>query len=191
MRVCDAAASPPMESIRRDARYRFPALAARIFLSAHRTASQRRPRASGAAIETEVAALRGQHADRRQRLMRHRHLPERELTTGTDPSPVLLPLRRHRQHCVGAHKIARRSAGDLAAARVHHGSEIRPVCALVGPGDFNTPEAARATRPEDSDRTGAPRSADRGGDIARGCRGHRPRADTYCRLLRYPALIDF
>jgi hypothetical protein len=93
---------------------------------------------------------------------------------------------------VGSVRINRASlAGDLAAAIIHRGSEVRPVCALAGTGDFSTPEAARATKPEDSDWAGAPRSADRGGDIGRGCRGHRPHADTCCRLLRYPVLIDF
>ena len=46
-------------AIRRDGRYRFPALPARIFFrSAHRDASQRRPRSAAAA-----AALRSRHSD--------------------------------------------------------------------------------------------------------------------------------
>jgi hypothetical protein len=44
-------------------------------------------------------------------------------------------------------------------------------------GDFNTPDATGATMPEDSDRADALLSADRGGDIARGRRGHRPHAE--------------
>jgi len=40
-----------------------------------------------------------------------RHLPGRELMTGANPAPVLLPFRRHRQgreHWLGAHEIVRR-----------------------------------------------------------------------------------
>jgi hypothetical protein len=40
-----------------------------------------------------------------------RHLPGREVMTGANPAPVLLPFRRHRrdsEHWLGAHEIVRR-----------------------------------------------------------------------------------
>ena len=55
------------------------------------------------AVEAEVAALLGCHADKltddgRQRLVRHGHLPEREIMTGIGPvlvrCPPLLDLKR-------------------------------------------------------------------------------------------------
>jgi hypothetical protein len=71
--------------------------------------------------------------------------------------------------CVGA--------DDLAVERIHRGSDVRPSCALAGTDDFSRPDAAGATKPEDSDRADALLSADRGGDIARRRRGHRPHAE--------------
>jgi len=59
-------------------------------------AAQRGASAAGAAVEVEVAALRGCHADKltddgRQRLVRHGHLPEREIMTGIGPVAVRYP----------------------------------------------------------------------------------------------------
>ena len=53
------------------------------------------------AVEAEVAALLGCHADKltddgRQRLVRHGHLPEREIMTGIGPVAVRCPLVRDR-----------------------------------------------------------------------------------------------
>ena len=53
------------------------------------------------AVETEVAALLGNHADKltddgRQRLVRHGHLPEREIMTGIGPVAVRCPRVRDR-----------------------------------------------------------------------------------------------
>jgi putative transposase len=53
------------------------------------------------AVEAEVAALLGCHADKltddgRQRLVRHGHLPEREIMTGIGPVPVRCPRVRDR-----------------------------------------------------------------------------------------------
>jgi putative transposase len=53
------------------------------------------------AVEAEVAALLGWHADKltddgRQRLVRHGHLPEREIMTGIGPVPVRCPRVRDR-----------------------------------------------------------------------------------------------
>jgi putative transposase len=53
------------------------------------------------AVEAEVAALIASHADKltgdgRQRLVRHGHLPEREIMTGIGPVPVRCPRVRDR-----------------------------------------------------------------------------------------------
>jgi hypothetical protein len=53
------------------------------------------------AVEAEVAALLGNHADKltddgRQRLVRHGHLPEREIMTGIGPVAVRCPRVRDR-----------------------------------------------------------------------------------------------
>jgi len=53
------------------------------------------------AVEAEVAALLACHADKltddgRQRLVRHGHLPEREIMTGIGPVPVRCPRVRDR-----------------------------------------------------------------------------------------------
>ena len=53
------------------------------------------------AVEAEVAALLNRHADQltddgRQRLVRHRHLPEREIVTGIGPVAVRCPRVRDR-----------------------------------------------------------------------------------------------
>ena len=50
------------------------------------------------AVEAEVATLLGNHADKltddgRQRLVRHGHLPEREIMTGLGPVAVRCPPR--------------------------------------------------------------------------------------------------
>ena len=81
-------------------------------------AAQRGASAAGAAVEVEVAALRGCHADKltddgRQRLVRHGHLPEREIMTGIGPVAVRYPratgLAKARAHPF--------FLGDLAALR--------------------------------------------------------------------------
>ena len=53
------------------------------------------------AVEAEVAALLSHHADKliddgRQRLVRHGHLPEREIMTGIGPVTVRCPRVRDR-----------------------------------------------------------------------------------------------
>jgi putative transposase len=53
------------------------------------------------AVEAEVAALLNRHADNltddgRQRLVRHGHLPEREIVTGIGPVAVRCPRVRDR-----------------------------------------------------------------------------------------------
>ena len=53
------------------------------------------------AVEAEVAALLNRHADQltddgRQRLVRHGHLPEREIVTGIGPVAVRCPRVRDR-----------------------------------------------------------------------------------------------
>jgi putative transposase len=53
------------------------------------------------AVEAEVAALLASHADKltedgRQRLVRHGHLPEREIMTGIGPVAVRCPRVRDR-----------------------------------------------------------------------------------------------
>ena len=55
----------------------------------------------GQAVEAEVAALLGSHADKvtddgRHRLVRHGHLPEREIMTGIGPIAVRCPRVRDR-----------------------------------------------------------------------------------------------
>ena len=72
--------------------------------------------AAGAAVEVEVAALRGRHADTddgRQRLVRRGHLPEREIMTGIGPVAVRYP-RATGLAKARAHQFF---LGDLAALR--------------------------------------------------------------------------
>jgi transposase-like protein len=57
------------------------------------------------AVEAEVAALLGNHADKltedgRQRLVRHGHLPEREIMTGIGPVAVRCPRVRNAAQCL-------------------------------------------------------------------------------------------
>jgi hypothetical protein len=62
------------------------------------------------AIEGEVAALLGCHADKLtdQRLVRHGHLPERKIVTGIDPVASLRS--RRRAACEVSRRSARRTA---------------------------------------------------------------------------------
>jgi putative transposase len=69
------------------------------------------------AIEAEVAAFLGNHADKltedgRRRLVRHGHLPEREIVTGIGPVAVRAPRVRDR--------------GDLDGERIRFSSAILP-----------------------------------------------------------------
>ena len=72
------------------------------------------------AVEAEVAALLGNHADKlteagRQRLVRHGHLPEREIMTGIGPVAVRWPRVRDRVgRRLRAHPLF---VGDSAALR--------------------------------------------------------------------------
>jgi putative transposase len=70
------------------------------------------------AVEAEVAALLAGHADKltddgRQRLVRHGHLPEREIMTGIGPVAVRCPRVRdrvgERWSCVAANSACARA----------------------------------------------------------------------------------
>ena len=71
------------------------------------------------AVEAEASALLASHADKltedgRQRLVRHGHLPEREVMTGIGPVAVRCPRVRDR---VGEGSERIRFVGDFAALR--------------------------------------------------------------------------
>jgi putative transposase len=73
------------------------------------------------AVEAEVAAFLGCHADKltddgRQRLVRHGHLPEREIVTGIGPVAVRCPRVRDRAG-EGPERIRRRSCHPTHAGR--------------------------------------------------------------------------
>jgi putative transposase len=97
----------------------------------------------GQAIEAEVAALLGSHADKltddgRQRLVRHGHLPEREIMTGIGPVAVRCPRVRDRVG-EGAERIRFSSAILPPYARRSKSLEVLiPVLYLKGvsTGDF-------------------------------------------------------
>jgi putative transposase len=89
------------------------------------------------AVEAEVAALLGWHADKltddgRQRLVRHGHLPEREIMTGIGPVPVRCPRVRDRVG-EGAERIRFSSAILPPYARRSKSLEVRiPILYLKG-----------------------------------------------------------
>jgi hypothetical protein len=71
------------------------------------------------AVEAEVAALLSRHTDKltddgRQRLVRHGHLPEREVMTGVGPVAVCCPRVRDR--------------GGEDCERIRFSSAILPPC---------------------------------------------------------------
>ena len=75
------------------------------------------------AVEAEVADFLGQHADLKtadghQRLVRHGHLPEREVMTGIGPVTVHQPRVRDR-----------RPPPAIPAASGSHRRSCRPTCA--------------------------------------------------------------
>jgi putative transposase len=81
----------------------------------------------GQAVEAEVAALLGSHADQltddgRQRLVRHGHLPAREIMTGIGPVAVRCPRVRDR-------------VGE-GAGRIRFSSAILPPPAFAGAGSM-------------------------------------------------------
>ena len=75
------------------------------------------------AVEAEVAALLSEHADKptadgRQRLVRHGHLPEREIVTGIGPVTVRCPRVRDRVgQAASASAFRRRFCRPMRAAR--------------------------------------------------------------------------
>ena len=74
---------------------------ANVFRSANRGAAQRRASFVGPGGQAEAAALLASHADNltedgRRRLVRHGHLPEREVMTGIGPVAVRCPRVRDR-----------------------------------------------------------------------------------------------
>ena len=74
------------------------------------------------AVETEVADFLGRYADLkteagRQRVVRHGHLPEREIMTGIGSVAVRQPRVRDREATVGAHSL---HPGHSAALRPAH-----------------------------------------------------------------------
>jgi putative transposase len=84
------------------------------------------------AVEAEVAALLGCHADKltddgRQRLVRHGHLPEREIMTGIGPVAVRCPRVRDR---VGEGSERIRSPADAEDAPLPQ----RLLCIVYVPG---------------------------------------------------------
>jgi putative transposase len=95
------------------------------------------------AVEAEVAALLGRHADKltddgRQRLVRHGHLPEREIMTGIGPVAVRCPRVRDRVG-EGSERIRFSSAILPPYARRSKSLEVLiPVLYLKGisTGDF-------------------------------------------------------
>ena len=96
------------------------------------------------AVEAEVAALLGCHADKftadgRQRLVRHGHLPEREIVTGIGPVAVRCPRVRDRAG-EGAERIRFSSAILPPYARRSKSLEVLiPILYLKGisTGDFD------------------------------------------------------
>jgi len=77
------------------------------------------------AVETEVADFLGRYADLKttaghQRVVRHGHLPEREIMTGIGPVAVRQPRVRDRE-AGGAERAHR--CGDLAIGRGHRPEE--------------------------------------------------------------------
>jgi hypothetical protein len=101
------------------------------------------------AVEAEVAALLGCHADKltddgRQRLVRHGHLPEREIMTGIGPVPVRCPRVRDRVG-EGSERIRFSSAILPPYARRSKSLEVLiPILYLKGvsTGDFEEALAA-------------------------------------------------
>ena len=101
------------------------------------------------AVEAEVAALLGCHADKltddgRQRLVRHGHLPEREIVTGVGPVAVRCPRVRDRGG-EGAEPIRFSSAILPPYARRSKSLEVLiPILYLKGisTGDFEEALAA-------------------------------------------------
>ncbi len=107
------------------------------------------------AVEAEVAALLGYHADKltddgRQRLVRHGHLPEREIMTGIGPVAVRCPRVRDRVG-EGCERIRFSSAILPPYARRSKSLEVLiPILYLKGisTGDFE--EALRALLGKDA-----------------------------------------
>jgi len=101
------------------------------------------------AVEAEVAAFLGRHADRqtedgRQRLVRHGHLPERKIMTGLGPVPVRAPRVRDRTG-TGEGRIRFTSAILPPYARRSKSLEVLiPILYLKGisSGDFEDALAA-------------------------------------------------
>src|SRR5215212_6960782 len=101
------------------------------------------------AVEAEVAAFLGRHADRqtedgRQRLVRHGHLPERKIMTGLGPVPVRTPRVRDRTGA-GEGRIRFTSAILPPYARRSKSLEVLiPILYLKGisSGDFEDALAA-------------------------------------------------
>ena len=75
------------------------------------------------AVEAELSALLGGHADKltddgRQRLVRHGHLPERDIMTGIGPVAVRCPRVRDRDgKAPGAFAFHRRFCRPMRAAQ--------------------------------------------------------------------------
>ena len=86
------------------------------------------------AVEAEVAAFLDGHSEARteegrRRLVRHGHLPEREIMTGIGPVAVRAPRVRDRTG-LGADRIRFSSAVSLRRGPPSPVSVIRPGCAI-------------------------------------------------------------
>ena len=101
------------------------------------------------AVEAEVAAFLGSHADQRtvdgrQRVVRHGHLPEREIMTGIGPVPVRTPRVRDRVGH-GAERIRFNSAILPRYARRSKSLEVLiPILYLKGVSSSDFDEALAA-----------------------------------------------
>ena len=115
------------------------------------------------AVEAEVAAFLGSHAEERtdegrQRLVRHGHLPEREIMTGIGPVAVRGPRVRDRTG-LGADRIRFSSALLPPYARRSKSLEVLiPILYLKGisTGDFTEALAALYQRRKILTRKGFP-----------------------------------
>jgi putative transposase len=111
------------------------------------------------AVEAEVAALLSSHADKltddgRQRLVRHGHLPEREIVTGIGPVAVRCPRVRDR--------------GGEGPERIRFSSAILPPYAPVENSRSVDPDPLPQGCLHRRLRAGTPRIAGQGGRRALG-----------------------
>jgi hypothetical protein len=97
------------------------------------------------AVEAEVAEFLAKHADLKtetgqQRVVRHGHLPEREIMTGIGPVAVRQPRVRDREAIEGA-RIRYSEQGGGVDSRVPGQSELTRIKGRLGPQGTAPPTA--------------------------------------------------